>query len=116
MPISTGGTHLILGDLSSRAKNVAAFLRRHPTSTLTRASSSWLILVELEFAKVHREVIDGDGPTSSPYLARNLRRHINSYSENANPLRWKCSKPYCRILFIETTSATVRWKDRPLTL
>ncbi len=45
--------------------------------------------------------------TSTADLARKLRRYINAYSKNAQPIRWKYSNPSRRIRHANTSSATV---------
>jgi len=59
--------------------------------------SSWLNQVELWFAKIERDVIARSVFTSVPDLARKLRRYINAYSANAQPIRWKYSDVTRRI-------------------
>ena len=55
--------------------------------------SDSVILTELWFAKIEREVIARGVFTSVPDLARKLRRYINAYSANARPIQWKYSDP-----------------------
>jgi hypothetical protein len=57
----------------------------------TPAYSSWLNQVEIWFAKIECYVITGGVFTSVPDLDRKLRRYINAYSANAQPIRWKYS-------------------------
>jgi transposase len=58
---------------------------------------SWLNQVELWFARIEREVIAHGVFTSVPELARKLRRYINAYSANAQPIQRKYSDPSRRI-------------------
>ena len=51
----------------------------------------------LWFAKIERDVIARGVFTSMPDLARKLRRYINAYSANAQPIRWKYSDVTRRI-------------------
>jgi hypothetical protein len=51
----------------------------------------------LWFAKIEREVIARGVFTSVPDLARKLRRYINAYSANAQPIQWQYSDPTRRI-------------------
>jgi transposase len=78
---------------------VRDFLDTHPKVRLhfTPTYSSWLNQVELWFAKIERDVIARGVFTSVPDLARKLRRYINAYSANAQPIRWKYSDVTRRI-------------------
>ena len=58
-----------------------------------RGSIRW----RLWFAKIERDVIARGVFTSVPDLARKLRRYINAYSANAQPIRWKYSDVTRRI-------------------
>jgi len=68
-------------------------VRLHFTPTY----SSRLNQVEIRFAKIERDVIARGVFTSVPDLARKLRRYINAYSPNAQPIRWKYSDVTHRI-------------------
>jgi hypothetical protein len=59
---------------------------------LKRICFEGLNQVELWSAKIERGVF-----TSVPDLARKLRRYINAYSANAQPIRWKYSDVTRRI-------------------
>lgn len=85
---------------ATKARRVLAALERlgwqdffadHPHVWLhfTRTYSSWLNQVEIWFAKIERDVIARGVFTSVKDLARKLRRYINAYSANAQPIRWK---------------------------
>src|SRR6266478_1018683 len=85
---------IILDNLSAhKTQAVREFLEAHPHVRLhfTPTYSSWLNQVELWFAKIERDVIARGVFTSVPDLARKLRRYINAYSANAQPIRWKSS-------------------------
>ncbi len=102
--------HIIRDNLSAhKTKLVAAFLDEHPNVALhcTPTYSSWLNQVELWFSKIQRDVIARGIFTSTADLARKLRRYINAYSKNAQPIRWKYSNPSRRIRHANTSSATV---------
>ena len=102
--------HFILDNLSAhKTKKVAEFLEQPPNVALhfTPTYSSWLNQVELWFSKVQRDVIARGVFTSTADLARKLRRYINAYSKDAQPFRWKYSKPSRRIRHGKTISATV---------
>ena len=92
--------HIILDNLSAhKTALVREFLEQHPRVRFhfTPTYSSWLNQVELWFAKIEREVIARGVFTSVPDLARKLRRYINAYSANAQPIYWKYSDPSHRI-------------------
>src|SRR5246127_1931961 len=92
--------HIILDYLSAhKTALVREFLEQHPRVRFhfTPTYSSWLNQVELWFAKIEREVIARGVFTSVPDLARKLRRYINAYSANAQPIYWKYSHPSHRI-------------------
>jgi transposase len=92
--------HIILDNLSAhRTQAVRDFLEAHPKVRLhfTPTYSSWLNQVEIWFAKIERDVIAHGVFTSVPDLARKLRRYINAYSANAQPIRWKYSDVSHRI-------------------
>src|ERR1700677_1140372 len=92
--------HIILDNLSAhKTQAVRDFLEKHPHVRLhfTPTYSSWLNQVELWFAKIERDVIARGVFTSVPDLARKLRRYINAYSANAQPIRWKYSDVTRRI-------------------
>ena len=92
--------HIILDNLSAhKTALVREFLEQHPRVRFhfTPTYSSWLNQVELWFAKIEREVIARGVFTSVPDLARKLRRYINAYSANAQPINWKYSDPSHRI-------------------
>jgi transposase len=92
--------HIILDNLSAhKTQAVRDFLDTHPKVRLhfTPTYSSWLNQVELWFAKIERDVIARGVFTSVPDLARKLRRYINAYSANAQPIRWKYSDVTRRI-------------------
>ena len=92
--------HIILDNLSAhKTALVREFLEQHPRVRFhfTPTYSSWLNQVELWFAKIEREVIARGVFTSVPDLARKLRRYINAYSANAQPIYWKYSDPSYRI-------------------
>jgi transposase len=102
--------HIILDNLSAhKTKKVTAFLAQHPNLALhfTPTYSSWLNQIELWFSKVQRDVIARGVFTSTADLARKLRRYINAYSKDAQPFRWKYSKPSRRIRPGKTISRTV---------
>ena len=92
--------HIILDNLSAhKTALVREFLEQNPRIRFhfTPTYSSWLNQVELWFAKIEREVIARGVFTSVPDLARKLRRYINAYSANAQPIYWKYSDPSHRI-------------------
>jgi transposase len=92
--------HIILDNLSAhKTQTVRHFLEAHPQVRLhfTPTYSSWLNQVEIWFAKIERDVIARGVFTSVPDLARKLRRYINAYSANAQPIRWKYSDVTHRI-------------------
>jgi len=92
--------HIILDNLSAhKTQAVRDFLDTHPKVRLhfTPTYSSWLNQVELWFAKIERDIIARGVFTSVPDLARKLRRYINAYSANAQPIRWKYSDVTRRI-------------------
>jgi transposase len=92
--------HIILDNLSAhKTALVQEFLEQNPRVRFhfTPTYSSWLNQVELWFAKIEREVIARGVFTSVPDLARTLRRYINAYSANAQPIQWKYSDPSRRI-------------------
>ena len=92
--------HIILDNLSEhKTQAVRDFLEAQPRVRLhfTPTYSSWLNQVEIWFAKIEREVIARGVFTSVPDLARKLRRYINAYSANAQPIRWKYSDVAHRI-------------------
>ena len=92
--------HIILDNLSAhKTALVQEFLEQNPRVRFhfTPTYSSWLNQVELWFAKIEREVIARGVFTSVPDLARKLRRYINAYSANAQPIQWKYSDPSRRI-------------------
>jgi len=92
--------HIILDNLSAhKTQAVRDFLDAHPQVRLhfTPTYSSWLNQVEIWFAKIERDVIARGVFTSVPDLARKLRRYINAYSANAQPIRWKYSDVTHRI-------------------
>src|SRR5580693_3095 len=92
--------HIILDNLSAhKTQAVRDFLEAHPQVRLhfTPTYFSWLNQVELWFAKIERDVIARGVFTSVPDLARKLRRYINAYSANAQPIRWKYSDVTRRI-------------------
>jgi len=76
-------------ELSRIAQSQNPRVRFHFTPTY----SSWLNQAELWFAKIEREVIARAVFSSVPDLARQLRRYINAYSANAQPIQWKYSDP-----------------------
>jgi len=92
--------HIILDNLSAhKTQAVRDFLEAHRRVRLhfTPTYSSWLNQVEIWFAKIERDVIARGVFTSVPDLARKLRRYINAYSANAQPIRWKYSDVSHRI-------------------
>src|SRR5579863_4923599 len=92
--------HVIADNFSAhKSQPVKEFLEAHPKVHLhfTPTYSSWLNQVELWFARIEREVIERGVFTSVPDLARKLRRYINAYSANAQPIRWKYSDVSHRI-------------------
>ena len=92
--------HIILDNLSAhKTQTVRDFLDAHQRVRLhfTPTYSSWLNQVEIWFAKIERDVIARGVFTSVPDLARKLRRYINAYSANAQPIRWKYSDVSRRI-------------------
>jgi len=102
--------HIICDNLSAhKTPRVEAFLAAHPNVCLhfTPTYSSWLNQVELWFSKLQRDVIARGIFTSVHDLARKLRRYINAYSKNAQPIQWKYSNPRHRIRYAKTSSATL---------
>ncbi len=100
VPARSAGIHIILDNLSAhKTALVREFLEQHPRVQFhfTPTYSSWLNQVELWFAKIEREVIARGVFTSVPDLARKLRRYINAYSANPQPINWKYSDPSHRI-------------------
>ena len=92
--------HIILDNLSAhKTALVGEFLEQNPRVRFhfTPTHSSWLNHVELWFARIEREVIARGVFTSVPDMARKLRRYINAYSANAQPIQWKYSHPSRRI-------------------
>jgi transposase len=92
--------HIILDNLSAHKTTLLQeFLEQNPRVRFhfTPTYSSWLNQVELWFAKIEREVVARGVFTSVPDLARKLRRYINAYSANAQPIQWKYSDPSRRI-------------------
>jgi transposase len=92
--------HIILDNLSAhKTWTVEQFLEEHPQVKLhfIPTYSSWLNQVEIWFAKIERQVIARGVFTSVTDLARKLRRYINAYSANAQPIRWKYSDVRHRI-------------------
>ena len=76
--------HVIVDNLSAhKTQRVRAFLDAHPRVQLhfTPTYSSWLNQVELWFAKIERDLLARGIFTSSPDLARTIRRYINRYNE-----------------------------------
>jgi len=69
----------------------------HSNYRNTPTYASWLNQVEIWFAKIEHDVIARGVFTSVPDLARKLRRYINAYSANAQPIRWKYSDVTHRI-------------------
>src|ERR1700694_2650035 len=99
--------HIILDNLSAhKTQAVREFLQQHPRVRFhfTPTYSSWLNQVELWFAKIERDVIARGIFTSVSDLARKLRRYINAYSANAQPIQWKYSAPSRRIRSNELTA------------
>ena len=89
--------HIILDNLSAHKTTlVRDFLEAHPRVRFhfTPTYSSWLNQVELWFAKIEREVIARGVFTSVPDLARKLRRYINAYSANAQPIQLEILRPF----------------------
>jgi DDE superfamily endonuclease len=88
---------------------VRQFLEHNPRVRFhyTPTYSSWLNQVELWFAKIQRDVIARGVFTSVPDLARKLRRYINAYSANAQPIQWKYSDPSRRIRSNEISAVTL---------
>jgi len=102
--------HIICDNLSAhKTPHVDAFLAAHPGVRLhfTPTYSSWLNQVELWFSKLQRDVIARGIFTSVHDLARKLRRYINAYSKDAQPIQWKYSTPKHRIRHANTSSTTV---------
>ena len=92
--------HILLDNLSAhKTALLREFLEQHPRVRFhfTPTYSSWLNQVELWFAKIEQEVIARGVFTSVPDLARKLRRYINAFSANAQPIYWKYSDPSHRI-------------------
>jgi len=84
--------HIILDNLSAHKSQVVRdFLATHPNVHFhfTPTHSSWLNQVEIWFSKVDRDVIARGTFTSVKDLARKLRRYINAYSANAQPIQWR---------------------------
>jgi transposase len=63
----------------------------------TPTYSSWLKQVEIWFSRIQRDVIARGVFTSVIDLARKLRRHIQAYSTQAKPIRWKYNNPSSHI-------------------
>ena len=93
MPAEARDPHHSRQPLGAQDAAVRDFLEQHPQVRFhfTPTYSSWLNQVELWFAKIERDVIARGVFTSVPDLARKLRRYINAYSANAQPIRWKYS-------------------------
>src|SRR6201998_2241827 len=92
--------HIILDNLSAHnTTHVRELLEQNPAVCFpfTPTLSSWRNQVELWFAKIERDVIARGVFSSVSDLARKLRRYINAYSANAQPIRWKYSDPTRRI-------------------
>ena len=68
--------------------------------------SSWLIQVEIRFARIERKVISRGVFTSVKDLARNMMRYIRAYSRIAKPFRWKYSDVRRRIHAKELTATS----------
>ena len=102
MPASSTDIHHPRQSLSSQNGAGAEFRRPSP---LHATYSSRLNQVELEFATSEREVIARVVFTSVPDLERKLRRYVNAYSANAQPIQWKYSGP-CRHIRSNERSAT----------
>ena len=101
--------HIILDNLSAhKTRAVHEFLQQHPRVQFhfTPTYSSWLNQVESWFAKIEREVIARGIFTSVSDLARKLRRYINAYSANAQPIHWKYSDPTRRVRSNELTATS----------
>jgi transposase len=99
--------HIILDNLSAhKTALVREFLEQNPRVHFhfTPTYSSWLNQVELWFAKIERDVIARGIFTSISDLARKLRRYINAYSANAQPIQWKYSDTSRRIRSNELTA------------
>ena len=62
-----------------------------------QSTSSPGFVTRFQVSFVEREVIARGVFTSVPDLARKLRRYINAYSANAQPIQWKYSDPSRRI-------------------
>jgi len=92
--------HIILDNLSAhKTSQVDEFLKRNPNTKLhfTPPYSSWLIQVEIWFARLEREVIARGIFTSVQDLSRKLMRYIRAYSKTARPFKWKYSDVRRRI-------------------
>jgi transposase len=102
--------HIICDNLSAhKTQHVDVFLAEHPNVRLhfTPTYSSWLNQVELWFSRLQRDVITRGIFTSVQDLARKLRRYINAYSKNAQPIQRKYSNPRHRIRHTNVSSATL---------
>ena len=101
---------MILDNLSAHKSQVVRdFPATHPNAHLhiTPTYSSGLNQVEIWFSKVERDAIARGIFASVKDLARKLRRYIDSYLANAEPIQWKCSDPTRRIRS-DVVSATCR--------
>jgi transposase len=102
--------HVIADNLSAhKTKQVEAFLTEHPQLHMhfTPTYSSWLIQVELWFAKIERDVIARGVFTYVPDLKRKLMRYIRKYNEQPKPVKWKYFDPTRRIT--PDSIVTVHW-------
>lgn len=92
--------HIILDNLSAhKTSKVVDFLQAHPHVKLhfTPTYSSWLNQVEIWFARIERDVIARGVFSSVKDLARKLMRYIKTYSQTAQPFKWKYSDVTRRI-------------------
>jgi transposase len=102
--------HILCDHLSAhKTQHVDAFLATHPNVRLhfTPTYSSWLNQVELWFSQLQHEVLAHGIFTSVQDLARKLRRYINAYSKNAQPIQWKYSNRRHRIRHAYSSSTIV---------
>ena len=92
--------HVIVDNLAAhKTKGVQAFLDAHPRVRLhfTPTYASWLNQVELWFGKIERDLLARGIFRSIPDLARKIRRYIQRYNEDPQPIRWTYSNPAHRI-------------------
>ena len=92
--------HVIADNLSAhKTKRVTEFLDQHTNVHLhfTPTSASWLIQIELWFAKIERDVIARGVFTSVADLRRKLMRYIRQYNKAPRTINWRYRDPTRRI-------------------